>query len=68
MCFLDDRISTSVESCGRATLAVLRTEPSDTGRYAVELQNEHGKDRMFSSVTIEGFILFLFVYLLFNKL
>lgn len=39
---------------GLATLKVQSTTPSDTGRYAVELTNEFGKDRMFSSVTIEG--------------
>lgn len=49
----DSRTSMSVEP-GLAKLTMLNTTPNDTGRFAIELTNEYGTQRMFSSVTIEG--------------
>jgi hypothetical protein len=55
---IDERMSVSLEP-GVAVLTILNTNPNDTGRFAIELTNEFGTERMFSSVTIEGLPLWL---------
>ena len=40
--------------CSEATLTIVRCESVDSGCYSVQLDNEHGSERMYSSVTVEG--------------
>jgi len=42
-----------VEWC-EATLTIGSCESVDSGCYSVQLDNEHGTERMYSSVTVEG--------------
>ena len=51
---VEDSSSVGGDDWCEATLTIGRCESVDSGCYAVQLDNEHGTERMYSSVTVEG--------------